>query len=155
MGATGFPFFKRTVEVKVLIVEISLRPVGVLLAIIPTVRPVTFANETSLLVIAVVEVFVSELQVLTVETVVGPRATPVGVKVDVVEANADHFPDWKVCANAFLVCALVTPIEGSIEAAASTMTVTSSDFNRYLVIAIPFLVHTLLCRCRCSRTLLY
>ena len=155
IGAAGFPDFKLTVEVEVLIAAISLRPVGVLLTIIPTVKPVTSANETSLLVIAVVEVFVSELQVLTVETVVGPRATPVGVKVEVDDANADHFPDWKVCANAFLVCALVTPIEGSIEAAASTMTVTSNDFNRYLVIAIPLSVHMLLCRCRCSRTLLY
>ena len=63
IGAAGFPVFKLTVEVEVLIVAISLRPVGVLLTIIPTVKPVTSANETSLLVIAVVEVFVSELQV--------------------------------------------------------------------------------------------
>ena len=155
MGATGFPVFKLTVEVKVLIAAISLRPVGVLSTIIPTVRPVTSANETFLLVITVVEVFVSELQVLTVETVVGPRATPVGVKVDVDDGNADHVPDWKVCTNSLSESALVIPMERSIEIAASTMTVTSSDFNRYFIIAIPFLVHTLLCRCRCSGPLLY
>lgn len=99
IDAAGFPVFKLTVEVRVLIAAISLRPVGVLLTIIPTVKPVTSANETSLLAIEVVEVFVSELQALIVETAIGPRANPVGAKVDADDGKADQFADWKLCTN--------------------------------------------------------
>ncbi len=96
IAAVGLPVFKVIVEVPTLIALISFKPVGVLFTIIPTVRLLTSERVTLLETIVEVEVLEMEVHVLVVDTAIGPRASPVGVKVDVDEGNTDHVPVEKI-----------------------------------------------------------
>ncbi len=92
IAATGLPVFRVILEVPTLIALISFKPVGVLFTIIPTVKLFTSDNVTLFETIVEVEVLEIEVQVLVVDTARGPRASPVGVKVDADEGNTDQVP---------------------------------------------------------------
>ena len=96
IAAVGLPVFKEIVEVPTFIALISFRPVGVLFTIIPTVKLFTSDKVTLFETIVEVEVLEIEEQVLVVDTAIGPRASPVGVKVEADEGNTDHVPVEKI-----------------------------------------------------------
>ena len=92
IAAVGLPVFRFILEVPTLIALISFKPVGVLFTIMPTVKLFTSDKVTLFETIVEVEVLEIEEQVLVVDTAIGPRASPVGVKVDADEGNTDQVP---------------------------------------------------------------
>ena len=101
IGAEGFPVFNPILEAATFIELISFKPVGMLLTIMPTLRLFTSDKVKLFETIREVEVFVRKVHVFADEMVIGPNEVPVGVSVDVEEANADQVPVEKLWAELF------------------------------------------------------